>query len=63
MRHLVETQIVKGTGQGICYSKNELGLAEFNRGWPISANGKLALNGNLGKMIARVERQSCRVLT
>jgi hypothetical protein len=37
VRHLIETQTVKGTGQKSCYSKNELGLAEFNRGWPISA--------------------------
>jgi hypothetical protein len=63
VRHLIEKQTVKGTGQKSCYSKNELGLAEFNRGWPISAKPsasrieKLALNGNLGKMLGRVEKR------
>jgi hypothetical protein len=37
MRYLIETKKVKGSGEKNCHSRNELGLAEFNRGWPISA--------------------------
>jgi hypothetical protein len=69
-RHLIEKQVVKNACQEIRHQKNELGLAEFNRGWPISAKPsasmieKLALHGNLCKMLTRVEKmQSCRDLT
>jgi hypothetical protein len=70
VRYLIEKQIVKDARQGSRRQRNEFGLAEFNRGWPISAKPsayrieKLALHGNLCKMMTRVEkRQSWRVLT
>jgi hypothetical protein len=49
--HLPEKQAVKGTWRESRHPTNKLAVAEFNRGWPISANEDLALHGNLGKML------------